>query len=157
MKDKDSDCIIAGIILIYTIVAFFAFKMHDTLWSNNNMNGSISPSLRGFITHQTYRQKSTWEQFLQNSVCPFGKFGAWMLISLSLVMIILLFAHRYDESSASKKKRYQVLAILNLVFALVFSFTTLFMNWALFARSFPVYVAQIAVSVWLFQKSDCLT
>lgn len=147
MRDANSDLLICGIVMLYTLWAYWAFKMYDALiWEDQPANEEKIEN----------KQTAGWVSQLSDvSISTVSKTGAASLILWSFFLVGVLLNYRGEPKSASKKKRYQILGAINLTFAFVFSLTSFNKSWPLFVRAFPFLGAQFAVSVWLLQKSDC--
>ena len=57
------------------ISAFWSFKMHLNLFSSTGFS-------KNFIHHTESKNNIIWHNLLNSGVCPFGKFGAWIIIGL---------------------------------------------------------------------------
>lgn len=164
MNDEKSDLIIVLLIVCYTLyAATLAFQLHRHPWKSTGIirNPQVVFADNQWLAHQEVQEgtsRSRWQYLFDyirfNSVCPFGKFGAWALLSWSVIMVVMLLVYR-TTPYGSRKKMYQVLAIVNLVFAVLYFGMMLPMNLALFIRSLPYLITQMVVSAWLFMKSDC--
>lgn len=74
-------------------------------------------------------------------VCPFGKFGAWMILLWTLTQLALVFALPASDYASIG---YTHVSFVGLVFVL-----TLIMNWPLFTRTLPYFFLQTAVAILL--------
>lgn len=166
MLDKQSDFLIVGIVVLYTVYACtVAFQLHLTMWQPSMLPMSSMRSMRSmrsirhashsFLAHDEVHHSSggVGMNMFRGGVCTLGKLGAWALIVWGLVMSIVLLSNEHGDNEEKRKSRYKILAIINMSFLGVYFLLTLLMNTPLFLRSLPYFVAQFFVSKWLLQKS----
>lgn len=135
-------------IILYTIYAFFSFKMYDSLFYATPSSSSSSSSLYSEIDILKHEEIGDDENFLAqilyNGVCQIGKFGAWLLIGWSIALIVLLCIYKDDESILKK------LGAINLILCIIYGYA-LTSNWALFVRSIPYLLAQFFISIYIMK------
>ena len=153
--------IIISLITVYTIYGFFAFKMHNSLF-NMTLPKLLSDFIQrkdGYTEHSNiewFRHREVGDTFLDrildSGVCRFGKFGAWILIIWSIIMITLLLFYTQKRSDLDHlNKIYIILGIINLVLSLVYTILCFLLNKPLFYRCVPYLMIQFSVSIWLIE------
>ena len=138
--------IISILISIYVIYSIFAFKIIDYNYKYTYEDDHYMHSNNSFLRHRQSKNSSFWETVFNSGVCSFGKFGFIVLVLWSIILICMLIFYNKDN----RNKVLDILAIINLIFVLVYGILTRLMNWPLFIRCIPYLSLQLAVSIWIF-------
>ena len=139
MDDYTRNILIILLALSGLFAAFWSFKMHLNLFSSTGFS-------KNFIHHTEFKTNIIWHNILNSGVCPFGKFGAWIIIGWSLAIIItisLLMAKNTDEDE--KRKIYDYLGYGTLTLLISAFVLSLIMNLPLAIRSLPFYLVESAI------------
>jgi hypothetical protein len=125
--------------------SLWSFKMHKNAFAATSSGGSHEAHFAGnkFLEH-------TGSGILTAGVCPLGKVGAWVIVLWSLIMISLLiyFYNKYTKPTDIKRIN-TIFGILNSVIMGVIFLMSFIMNRALFIRTLPFFLTQIAISLIL--------
>jgi hypothetical protein len=137
---------IAIIILSFfsILFAFWSFKMHINLFRATGFSSS-------FTSHTNSRSSNFLEVILNSGVCPFGKFGAWIILIWSLILIILV-SINYNKTNNEKQNLFTYLKYTQLSFLLIIIILSILMNLSLAIRSIPFYIIQIVITILLWQN-----
>jgi len=94
---------------------------------------------------------SSREWILESGVCPLGKFGAWVIIIWSSVIIGIICTNKINNTEPHTiKKTNKILGIINSIIMGIILILTFFMNFPLFIRTSPFFLIQIVISLILF-------
>ena len=82
---------------------------------------------------------------LDSSVCPLGKFGAFVIFIWSLLLVGLMFE--------LEQEKFYILGWINMAIITIIFILSLAMNQPLFIRTLPYYFVQIAICILLIESS----
>lgn len=126
--------------------AIWSFQLHKTLWKSDM---SAQQKQHQFVYNTKYAKQGFFEHVqngvLYSSVCPFGKFGAWVILLWTIALITSIY-------TLSGSNLFIIFIVQNIIIGLIF-ILSLFMNYPLWIRTLPFFYLQIIVSFLLLSLS----